>query len=99
MKKTNRYSKTEKTEVAVNQPRLIHNYNPVFSKHEEDKLVKLVVVKSLFVCLTTTVVVRKLAYQLAEKNSKSHNFNRNNIICYMCCIIVCITNNYQKVKV
>lgn len=53
------------------------NFKPVFTKQEEEELVGYVkdMEKRLFGL--TTIVLRKLAYELAEKNCKAHNFNRD----------------------
>ncbi|CAG9562808.1 unnamed protein product [Danaus chrysippus] len=66
-------AKIRKGEVSLNSTP--GNFKPVFSKQEEEELVRYVkdMEKRLFGL--TTVVLRKLAYQLAEKNGKTHNFN------------------------
>ncbi|XP_037977944.1 MFS-type transporter clz9 isoform X2 [Plutella xylostella] len=53
------------------------NFKPVFSKHEEEELVTYVIEMEKRLFGLTTVGLRKLAYQLAEKNSKAHNFNHD----------------------
>lgn len=53
------------------------NFKPVFSKQEEDELVRYIKEMEKRLFGLTTVVLRKLAYQLAEKNGKAHNFNRD----------------------
>lgn len=53
------------------------NFKPVFSKQEEEELVKYIIEMEKRLFGLTTIVLRKLAYQLAEKNGKAHNFNHD----------------------
>ncbi|KAK9871778.1 hypothetical protein WA026_014233 [Henosepilachna vigintioctopunctata] len=50
------------------------NFKPVFSKQEEEELVRYQKDMDKRFFGLTTVVLRKLAYQLAEKNRKTHKF-------------------------
>ncbi|CAG5020839.1 unnamed protein product [Parnassius apollo] len=53
------------------------NFKPVFSKQEEEELVKYIIEMEKRLFGLTTIVLRKLAYQLAEKNDKAHNFSHD----------------------
>ncbi|CAH1956803.1 unnamed protein product [Acanthoscelides obtectus] len=70
--------KTRKSEVSLNSTP--GNFKPVFSKKEEDELVRYIKEMKKRLFGLTTVVLRKLAYQLAEKNSKAHNFNHDKMM-------------------
>lgn len=68
-------AKMKKGELSLNSTP--GNFKPVFTKQEEEELVGYVkdMEKRLFGL--TTIVLRKLAYELAEKNCKAHHFNRD----------------------
>ncbi|CAH1963196.1 unnamed protein product [Acanthoscelides obtectus] len=70
--------KTRKGEVSLNSTP--GNFKPVFSKKEEDELVRYIKEMEKRLFGLTTVVPRKLVYQLAEKNSKAHNFNHDKMM-------------------
>ncbi|CAG4989066.1 unnamed protein product [Parnassius apollo] len=53
------------------------NFKPVFSKQEEEKLVRYIIEMEKRLFGLTTIVLRKLAYQLAKENGKAHNFNHD----------------------
>ncbi|XP_059061706.1 tigger transposable element-derived protein 6-like [Achroia grisella] len=53
------------------------NFKPVFSEKEEEELVSYIIEMEKRLFGLTTIVLRKLAYQLAEKNGKTHKFNHD----------------------